>query len=209
MGFFDRFRPTREDPTVAANTWLVVGLGNPGAQYAGNRHNVGQMVVDEVASSIGATFKTHKTGARVAEGFLRPGGPKLVIAKSNGYMNTSGGPVAALLKFYTVPLERLIVVHDELDLPFDTVRLKFGGGHGGHNGLRDIAKAAGAPDYTRVRVGIGRPPGRQDPADYVLKDFSGTERSTLPNLIGDAADAVTAVVDDGLVAAQQRFHAPR
>ncbi|MGR0318343.1 aminoacyl-tRNA hydrolase [Agromyces sp. ZXT2-3] len=190
------------------NTWLVVGLGNPGAQYAGNRHNVGQMVVDELAARIGATFKSHKTPSRVAEGFLGPGRPKLVLAKPNGYMNTSGGPVSALLKFYSLGVDRLIVVHDELDIPFDTVRLKRGGGHGGHNGLRDIQKAAGSPDFTRVRVGIGRPPGRMDAADYVLRDFAGPERADLPNLLSDAADAVEAVVSDGLVAAQQRFHSP-
>ncbi|WP_350349406.1 aminoacyl-tRNA hydrolase [Agromyces sp. G08B096] len=193
---------------MAENTWLVVGLGNPGAQYAGNRHNVGQMVADELATRLGAAFKSHKTPSRIAEGFVRPGGPKLVLAKPNSYMNTSGGPVSALAKFYGVPVERLIVVHDELDIPFDTVRLKRGGGHGGHNGLRDIQKAMDSPDFTRVRVGIGRPPGRQDPADFVLKDFAGPERQTLPNLLADAADAVEAIVEDGLVAAQQRFHAP-
>ncbi|MWB99626.1 aminoacyl-tRNA hydrolase [Agromyces seonyuensis] len=206
MGWFGR---RRKDEAVAENTWLVVGLGNPGAQYAGNRHNVGQMVVDELANRIGATFKSHKTPSRVAEGFVRPGGPKLVLAKSNGYMNTSGGPVSALLKFYGIPLERLVVVHDELDLPFDTVRIKQGGGHGGHNGLRDIGKAAGSPDYTRVRVGIGRPPGKQDPADFVLKDFAGAERETLAIMIGDAADAVEAIAETGVLAAQQKFHAPR
>ncbi|WP_127793997.1 aminoacyl-tRNA hydrolase [Agromyces sp. LHK192] len=193
---------------MAANTWLVVGLGNPGAQYAGNRHNVGQMALDELASRVGATFKSHKTPSRVAEGFLRPGGPKLVLAKPNSYMNTSGGPVSALLKFYGLGVDRLIVVHDELDIPFDTIKLKAGGGHGGHNGLRDIQKAVGSPEFTRVRVGIGRPAGRQDAADFVLKDFAGAERQNLPNLLADAADAVEAVVDGGLVAAQQRFHAP-
>ncbi|QEO15442.1 aminoacyl-tRNA hydrolase [Agromyces intestinalis] len=193
---------------MAENTWLVVGLGNPGAQYAGNRHNVGQMVLDELAARLGANFKTHKTPSRVAEAFLRPGGPKLVLAKPNTYMNTSGGPVSALLKFTSLGVDRLIVVHDELDIPFDTIKLKQGGGHGGHNGLRDIQKAVGSPDFTRVRVGIGRPPGRQDPADYVLKDFAGAERQALPNLLSDAADAVEAIVDAGLVAAQQRFHAP-
>ena len=208
MGFLDRFRRPRKDETVAENTWLVVGLGNPGAQYAGNRHNVGQMVADELAGRLGASFKTHKTPSRVAEGFLRPGGPKLILAKPNTFMNVSGGPVAALLKFYSVPVDRLIVVHDELDIPFDTVRLKRGGGHGGHNGLRDIQKAAGSPDFTRVRVGIGRPPGRQDAADFVLKDFAGAERQALPSLLSDAADAVEAIASDGLVAAQQRFHSP-
>jgi PTH1 family peptidyl-tRNA hydrolase len=185
-----------------------MGLGNPGAQYAANRHNVGQMVVDELAARLGTAFKTHKTPSRVAEGFLRPGGPKLVLAKSNSYMNTSGGPVSALLKFYGLGPDRLIVVHDELDIPFDTVRLKAGGGHGGHNGLRDILKATDNADFTRVRVGVGRPPGRQDAADFVLKDFSGTERASLPNLIADAADAVEAIADVGLVAAQQKFHSP-
>ncbi len=207
MGLFDRLR-RREDPAVAANTWLVVGLGNPGAQYAGNRHNVGQMVADELAGRIGATFRSHRTPSRVAEGFVRPGGAKLIIAKPNSYMNTSGGPVSALVKYASVPADRVIVVHDELDIPFDTVRLKRGGGHGGHNGLRDIAKALSTPDFVRVRVGIGRPPGRQDPADFVLRDFAGAERQALPSLLSDAADAVEAIVDDGLVAAQQRFHAP-
>ena len=209
MGLFDFLRPREQkDDAVADNTWLVVGLGNPGAQYAGNRHNVGQMVADELAARIGATFKSHKTGTRVAEAFLRPGGPKLVIAKPNGYMNTSGGPVAALVKYYSVPVERLIVIHDELDIPFDTVRLKQGGGHGGHNGIRDVSKATDGGAFTRVRVGIGRPPGRQDAADFVLKDFSSTERATLPNLLSDAADAVEAVASEGIVAAQQRFHSP-
>ncbi|MGR2753885.1 aminoacyl-tRNA hydrolase [Agromyces arachidis] len=208
MNLIDRLLHRRKDEVVSDNTWLVVGLGNPGAQYAGNRHNVGQMVADELASRIGATFKSHKTPSRVAEGFLGPGRPKLVLAKPNSYMNTSGGPVSALLKFYSLGADRLIVVHDELDIPFDTVRLKRGGGHGGHNGLRDIQKAAGSPDFTRVRVGIGRPPGRMDAADYVLRDFAGPERTALPSLLSDAADAVEAVVEHGLVAAQQRFHSP-
>ncbi|GGI48676.1 PTH1 family peptidyl-tRNA hydrolase [Agromyces flavus] len=208
MNLLDRLLHRRKDEVVSDNTWLVVGLGNPGAQYAGNRHNVGQMVADELAARIGAAFKSHKTPSRVAEGFLGPGRPKLVIAKPNGYMNTSGGPVSALLKFYSLSVDRLIVVHDELDIPFDTVRLKRGGGHGGHNGLRDIQKATASPDFTRVRVGIGRPPGRMDAADFVLRDFAGPERAALPNLLSDAADAVEAVVEDGLVAAQQRFHSP-
>ena len=208
MGLLDRLRSRRKDPLVADNTWLVVGLGNPGPQYAGNRHNVGQMVADELASRLGAAFKSHKTPSRVAEGFVGPGGPKLVIAKPNGYMNTSGGPVSALLKYYSLPVDRLILVHDELDIPFDTVRLKQGGGHGGHNGVRDVSKATDGGAFTRVRVGIGRPPGRQDSADFVLKDFSGAERQALPNLVSDAADAVEEIASHGLVAAQQRFHSP-
>lgn len=189
--------------------WVVVGLGNPGPGYAGNRHNVGQMALAQLADRASATFKNHKANASVAEG--RTGGsvPRLVLAKPNTYMNLSGGPVAALLRFYKVPPARLIVLHDELDLPFDTVRLKFGGGHGGHNGIRDTIAALGTGDFTRVRIGIGRPPGRQPAADFVLKDFAGPEREVLPNLLADAADAVESIAADGLTAAQLKFHSPR
>ncbi|MFC6235892.1 aminoacyl-tRNA hydrolase [Leucobacter soli] len=188
------------------DAWLIVGLGNPGPQYETTRHNVGQMALDTLAERIGGRFAAHRTNSRVAEGFLRPGGPKLVLAKSNGYMNTSGGPVSALAKYFSVPAERVVVLHDELDLPFDTIKLKQGGGHGGHNGLRDIAKALGTPEFLRVRIGIGRPPGQQDPADFVLRPFGKVERDTLDVLLEDAADAAEAVVSEGLTAAQQRFH---
>jgi PTH1 family peptidyl-tRNA hydrolase len=193
---------------VADRTLVVVGLGNPGPDYAGNRHNVGQMVLDELASRMGATFKKHKTPNQVAEGRLVPGGPRFVLAKPGSFMNTSGGPVSSVLGFYSATPADLVVVHDELDLPFDTVRLKGSGGHGGHNGLRDIIKATGTNEFSRVRVGIGRPPGRQDPADYVLRDFSAAEKKSLPILLADAADAVEAIAELGLVAAQQRVHAP-
>jgi len=186
--------------------WLVVGLGNPGPDYASNRHNVGQMVVTELAHRIGATFRSQKTNAMVAEGRTGPGGPRLILAKPNSYMNLSGGPVAALLKFYSLDPSRLIVVHDELDIPFDRIRLKQGGGHGGHNGLRDIIAATGSADFIRVRVGIGRPPGRQPAADFVLRDFSSEERKVLPNLLADAADAVELIATEGLTAAQLRVH---
>lgn len=192
-----------------ADTWLIVGLGNPGPRYEPTRHNVGQRVVDELAARRGETFRAHKANARVAETWLRPGGAKLILAKPNSFMNVSGGPVAGLAQFYGIAPDRVVVVHDELDIPFDTVRLKSGGGHGGHNGVRDIAKALGTPDFARVRVGIGRPPGRQDPADWVLDAFGAAERETLPILISDAADAVEQLVDEGLTAAQQRHHAPR
>lgn len=185
----------------------MVGLGNPGPGYAGHRHNVGQMVVAELASRLGAPLKAHKAGASIAEGRLRPGGDRVTLAVPATFMNVSGRPVAALLKFYSLDASRLIVIHDELDLPYDTVRLKSGGGPGGHNGVRDIINVAG-PDFVRVRVGVGRPPGRQDPADFVLSPFSKTERDTLPNLLVDAADATTDVITDGLLAAQQRWHAP-
>lgn len=198
-------RQQKEGESVS-DAWLIVGLGNPGPKYETTRHNVGQMALDVLADRIGARFAAHRTGSRIAEGFLRPGGPKLVLAKSNGYMNTSGGPVSALAKYFDVPPERTVVLHDELDLPFDSLKVKQGGGHGGHNGLRDIAKALGTPDYLRVRIGIGRPPGRQDPADFVLKPFAGAEREALGVLLEDAADAAESLVDEGLLATQQRFH---
>lgn len=188
------------------DTWLIVGLGNPGAEYAHNRHNVGQMVLDELASRIGSGFKSHKSRAQVLEGRLGIGGPRVVLAKPLSYMNVSGGPVSALCKFYDIEPGHVIAVHDEIDIPFNTVKLKLGGGEGGHNGLRDISKALATKDYLRVRVGVGRPPGRMDTADYVLKDFSGSEKKELPFLIDTAADAAEALVREGLLPAQQQFH---
>lgn len=196
------------------STWLVVGLGNPGPGYAGNRHNVGAMVVDELARRVGASLRSHKARAQVAPvrlGTLPGGvpGPAAVLAVPNSYMNVSGGPVKALAAFYSVPPEQLVVVHDELDIDPGAVRLKLGGGEGGHNGLRSISSALGTRDYYRVRVGIGRPPGRMDPADFVLRDFSPTERKDLlPFLLDDAADAVEDLLTRGLLDAQQRWHAP-
>ncbi|TFB94630.1 aminoacyl-tRNA hydrolase [Cryobacterium sp. HLT2-28] len=190
------------------NLWLVVGLGNPGPGYAGNRHNVGHMVAAVLADRLSANFKNHKTNSAVAEGRSFPGGPKLVLAKPSTYMNVSGGPVAALLRFYSLEPDRLIVVHDDLDLPFDTIKIKVGGGHGGHNGLRDIIAATGTKEFVRIRIGIGRPPGRQDAADFVLHDFSKDERAVLPNLLTDAADAIELIAAEGVTAAQQKVHSP-
>lgn len=185
--------------------WLVVGLGNPGPKYAGNRHNVGQMVVDLLAERVGGRFTKHKSRADVVEGRL--GGHRVVLAKPLSYMNESGGPVAGLRSYYRVPPERTIVVHDELDVPFDSVRLKRGGGDNGHNGLRSISGSLGTKDYLRVRVGIGRPPGRQDPADFVLRDFSSVERKDLPFLVDTSADAVEALLGADLATVQNTFHA--
>ncbi len=157
-----------------------------------------------------ATFKTHKARAKVAEVRLRLPGPKVVLAIPSAYMNESGGAVAGLMKYYDVPIDRVVVLHDELDIDAGLVRLKRGGGEGGHNGLRSVSRSLGSRDYLRVRLGIGRPPGRQDPADFVLKDFSRAERSdVLPFLLDQGADAVAALIDVGLLEAQQRFHAPR
>jgi len=194
-------------------TWLLVGLGNPGPKYAGNRHNVGAMVVDELASRSGARLSSHKARASattVRLGLLPGGapGPAAVVAVPSSYMNDSGGPVKALMKFFSVEVDRLLVIHDELDIPAGDVRLKKGGGEGGHNGLRSISSALGTKDYLRVRVGIGRPPGRMEAADFVLRDFSTAERKELPFLIGDAADAAEMVVVEGLLSAQQKFHSP-
>jgi PTH1 family peptidyl-tRNA hydrolase len=188
--------------------WLVIGLGNPGPEYAKNRHNVGFMVADLLADRIGAKFGRHrKAAALVAEGHLGLGGPRLVIAKPMTFMNLSGGPVAALSQFYKIPIEQVIAVHDELDIPYGQLRLKVGGGEGGHNGLRSMSKSLGSKEYLRVRVGIGRPPGRQDPADYVLSDFSTVERKELEFLVDRAADAVEAVITRGLEWAQNFYHA--
>lgn len=190
-----------------SDAWLVVGLGNPGPEYARTRHNVGQMVLDELASRLGGGFKAHKARAQVLETRLRPGGPRLVLAKPMTYMNTSGGPVAGLAKFYDIAPEKIVAVHDEIDIPFAALKLKIGGGEGGHNGLRDMSKALSTKDYHRLRVGVGRPPGRMDAASYVLKPFSTVEAKELPFLLDDAADAVEHLVENGLLEAQQKFHA--
>jgi PTH1 family peptidyl-tRNA hydrolase len=192
-----------------AEQWLVVGLGNPGERYAGTRHNIGHFVVDELAARHQEKFRAHKAGAHVATVQLRPGGAKLILAKPHSFMNLSGTPVAALCRFFGVGAEELIVVHDDIDLPFDTIKIKSGGGHGGHNGVRDVAAALSTPKFTRVRVGVGRPQGRQDSADWVLSGFSSAERRALPVLVVDAADAVELIVNDGMLAAQQQFHSPR
>ena len=185
--------------------WLVVGLGNPGPDYAGTRHNVGVLVVDELAERARGRFAKHKRAhAQVAEERLQ--GHRAVLAKPSSYMNESGGPVKGLLDFYKVPMEQLVVIHDELDIPFNTLRLKLGGGDNGHNGLKSIRRSTGSGEFYRVRVGIGRPPGRQDPADFVLKPWSSVERKELPMLVSDAADAVELLLHEGLERAQNRFN---
>jgi PTH1 family peptidyl-tRNA hydrolase len=190
---------------MTGDRWLIVGLGNPGPRYAGNRHNVGFMVLDLLAERVGGKFKAHKGRADVVEGRLA--GESVVLAKPKSYMNESGGPVASVRGFFKTPLEQLIVVHDELDIPYGTLRLKRGGGDGGHNGLRSLTRSLGSRDYLRVRFGIGRPPGRQDPADFVLEDFRAAERKELPYFVDRAADATEALITVGLEPAQNRFHA--
>jgi peptidyl-tRNA hydrolase, PTH1 family len=185
----------------------VVGLGNPGPGYAGNRHNIGAMVLDELAARAGTKLSTGKGArARALSGEGRLAGRRVVLARPTSYMNESGAPVRALLDYHSIPLADLVVIHDDLDLPFATVRLKRGGGEGGHNGLRSISRSTGSKDYLRVRVGIGRPPGRQDPADFVLRDFSATERKELDLIIAEAADATELLLERGLETAQNEVH---
>jgi PTH1 family peptidyl-tRNA hydrolase len=189
------------------DAWLVAGLGNPGKEYAGNRHNVGFMIADLLASRIGAKFgRSKRAHAEVAEGRLGFGGPRLVVVKPLTYMNLSGAPVVSLAQFFKVPVANVIAAHDELDVPFGEVRAKRGGGEGGHNGLRSMSKSLASKEYARVRFGVGRPPGRQDPADYVLSDFSSAERKELDFLVDRAADVVEAIILEGVEWAQNKYH---
>jgi PTH1 family peptidyl-tRNA hydrolase len=203
-------QPT-ENGTEPDGGWLVVGLGNPGPSYAGHRHNIGAMTLDAVAADLGARFSAHRSRAQVAQIRLPPvggrPGPRAVLAKPSTYMNESGGPVTGLLRYFSIEPDRLLVVHDELDLPFGAVRLKRDGGEAGHNGLRSISRSLGTRDYCRVRLGIGRPPGRMDGADFVLKDFPASQREEVGLLVGDAADAVLDVLRDGWEPTQNRVNA--
>ncbi len=188
-----------------AEPLLVVGLGNPGENYARTRHNLGFMVADLLASRLGAKFKAHKrSGAEVVTGRLA--GRSVVLAKPRCYMNESGRQVGPLAKFYSVPPAGIIVIHDDLDLDFGRIRLKLGGGEGGHNGLRSVAAALGTKDFQRVRIGIGRPPGRKDPAAFVLENFSAPERPEIPTIREQAADATELLIELGLEPAQNRVH---
>ncbi|WP_432072298.1 aminoacyl-tRNA hydrolase [Streptomyces wuyuanensis] len=193
----------------AGAPWLVVGLGNPGPGYAGNRHNVGFMVADLLAERMGGKFKrAAKAQAQVVEGRIGPAGPgsrRVILAKPMSYMNLSGGPVVALRDFYKVPTAHVVAVHDELDIDFGVLRLKLGGGDNGHNGLKSMTKAMGS-DYHRVRFGIGRPPGRMQVADFVLKDFSGAERKELDYFVDRGADSVECLVTEGLERAQSAYN---
>ncbi|MEW1911764.1 aminoacyl-tRNA hydrolase [Kitasatospora sp. NPDC085895] len=183
--------------------WLVVGLGNPGEGYARNRHNIGFMVADLLAERMGAKFKAHKSRAQVAEGRLA--GRRVVLAKPMTFMNLSGGPTTALRDFYKVPNGAIVAIHDELDIDYAALRLKCGGGDNGHNGLKSITKSLGA-DYHRIRCGIGRPPGRMEVADFVLKDFSSAERKDLDWFVDRSVDAVEALLSEGLERAQSTYN---
>jgi PTH1 family peptidyl-tRNA hydrolase len=201
---------TQQTGDEPAGAWLVVGLGNPGREYERNRHNVGFAVAELLAGRIGARFgAARRAQALVAEGRfgVGPDAPRLVIVKPMTFMNLSGGPVSSLRQFYKVPAAQVVAVHDELDVPYGQLRAKFGGGEGGHNGLRSISQSLGTKDYLRTRFGIGRPPGRQDAADYVLSDFNGTERKELEFLIDRAADIAESLITRGLEWTQNTYHA--
>jgi PTH1 family peptidyl-tRNA hydrolase len=202
-----------DDHGLPGSPWLVVGLGNPGPAYAGHRHNIGYLVDDELARRLGGSFRKHKTGrADVVEGRLAAPGQtalapaRIILGRPRSYMNDVGGGVKALMTFYKLEPAQLVVIHDELDIAFGTLRVKLGGGDNGHNGLRSIRSSLGTGDFYRVRCGIGRPPGRQDVADFVLTNYSSTERKELPFQIDKAADAVESLVTDGLEKTQQRFN---
>ncbi|MGV0744920.1 aminoacyl-tRNA hydrolase [Mycolicibacterium sp. XJ870] len=189
-----------------AEPLLVVGLGNPGPAYAKTRHNLGFMVADVLAGRIGSAFKVHKkSGAEVVTGRLA--GAPVVLAKPRCYMNESGRQVGPLAKFYSVPADRVVVIHDELDVDFGRIRLKFDGGVAGHNGLRSVASALGGNGFARVRIGVGRPPGRKDAAAYVLENFSSAERGEVPTICEQAADATELLIAQGLEPAQNTVHA--
>ncbi|MFS3129465.1 aminoacyl-tRNA hydrolase [Nocardioides sp. Bht2] len=193
--------------TDASEVWIVVGLGNPGPSYSGHRHNIGYLVNDELAKRMGGSFRAHKTGrADVVEGRLQVPGPRVVLVRPRSYMNEVGGPVKAVATFYKVPAERIIAIHDELDIAFGTLRIKQGGGDNGHNGLKSMRSSLGTGDFFRVRAGIGRPPGRQEVADFVLSNYSTVERKELPFQIDDAADAVESLIAEGLERTQQKFN---
>ncbi len=200
--------PEATDPS--SGVWLVVGLGNPGPDYAGTRHNVGYLVTDELARRMGSPFRAHKSGrAEVVEGRLTPPGqpgPRVVLARPRCYMNESGGAVKALASFYKVPVDRIVAIHDELDIPFGTLRVKLGGGDNGHNGLRSLRSSLGTGEFYRVRAGVGRPPGRQDPADFVLSNYSAAERKELVFQVDRAADAVESLLEVGLERTQGQFN---
>ena len=187
-------------------TWLVVGLGNPGDKYAATRHNIGQMVIDELARRHLVKLSTHKSRTDIAAFKLQAGEHSVIIAKSKSYMNETGGPIKALANFYSVEPAHIIALHDELDIPFAAIRTKHAGGDNGHNGLKSMTSAFGGPDYYRVRLGIGRPMGQQDPADFVLKAFSKEEQKSLGEFIDRGADVVESLITKGLEATQQNFN---
>ena len=191
---------------MTAARWLVAGLGNPPSEYAGTRHNVGAEAVEVMASDAGTELgRNRRAGSRTAE--VRLGGAPVVLAVPEGYMNTSGGPVGRTAAWYRVPPERIVVCHDDLDLPLGSLRVKRGGGHAGHNGLKDVDRVLGTREYLRVRIGVGRPPGSTAAAQHVLRAFGADERATVATVLTEVGAVVASLVADGLEATQNRWHA--
>ena len=188
--------------------WLVVGLGNPGTEYESTRHNIGAMVVEKIATSSGVKFTSHKTQSHIAE--IKRGigidQPTFLLARPNSYMNDSGSAVAGLSQYFEIPAERVIALHDELDIPFAAIRVKLGGGDNGHNGLKSITQSLGTNNYFRIRLGVGRPPGQQDPGDFVLKKFNSVEKKELEIFLARAEDAISSLATKGLERTQQDFN---
>ena len=185
--------------------WIVLGLGNPDDEYGNTRHNAGAMVVTRLAERAGTRLKrSSRNRAQVAE--IHDGDARVVLARPSSYVNESGGPASLLARWYKTPVERIIVVHDEIDLAFGKLQVRRDGGTAGHNGLKDVAKALGSPDFLRVRIGVGRPPGRKDPADYVLEPIPQRDAEDFAVLLERAADATMDLVHLALERAQDRHN---
>lgn len=200
------FSMNRSEPETNSSPYLIVGLGNPGREYRQNRHNVGFMVVDRLAERLGVSFSRLEQKALVTK--TDHAGSRLILAKPQTYMNLSGQAAGALQRYYKVPLENLMVVYDDVDLPFGTLRLRFAGGSSGQKGMQSIIQRLGTQDFPRLRVGIDRPPGRMAAADYVLQDFSRDQEEMLPQITDEAADAILTFVREGLEAAMNQFNGP-
>jgi PTH1 family peptidyl-tRNA hydrolase len=186
-------------------TWLIAGLGNPGDEYADTRHNVGAMVVEEVATRTGSRLRSQRiVPVDLAE--LHEGDERVLLVRSHRYMNESGPSIVGIARKHDVPAERIVCVHDELDLPLGALQVRIGGGSAGHNGVKSLTAALGSPEFLRVRCGIGRPPGRQDPADFVLEPFRAADRDLATELVDDAADAALSLVREGLARTQDRYN---
>ena len=196
--------PDGKAGNIQPSTFLIVGLGNPGREYRTSRHNVGFMVLDSLAARLGVTFSRVESRALVTKAEHLES--KLILVKPQTYMNLSGQAVGSLLRFYKVPLERLLVVYDEVDLPLGSLRLRPGGGSAGHKGMQSIIEKSGTQEFPRLRIGINRPPGRMEAADYVLQDFSKAETELLLDALNRAVEAVLVFARDGIVTAMNQFN---
>ncbi|NBN91373.1 MAG: aminoacyl-tRNA hydrolase [Actinobacteria bacterium] len=201
-------RSNKDKGGASSNRWLVIGLGNPGKEYEKTRHNVGAALIAEYAKKAGVKFSSHKSRADIAEISIGVGAQRvsLIAATLRCYMNESGGPTSSLANFFKVSNNQIVIAHDELDIPFQSIRIKYGGGDNGHNGLKSVTSGLSSSDYYRIRLGIGRPVGEQDPADFVLKPFSSAERKDLDQFLQKGIDALELLITQGLERAQNSFN---